>query len=321
MKKLNIALLAGGVSSEREISIKSGDQVYAAFNREKYKVTKYDPKTDLNRLVADAPGIDAAFIAMHGSMGEDGTVQGLLDLLDIPYQCSGVLGSAMAMNKLVSKQRYEGFGIPVPPYIVIDSSVTIDPDDCVARLGLPIIVKPVAGGSSLGMSKVYKKDSLQNAVASALEHDDMVLLESNIEGVELTVGIIGSTTLDALPVIEIIPDKRFDFFDHTAKYLKGATREICPARIDAALAEKAQSYAKAAHNALFCRGYSRTDMILREKDIYILETNTIPGMTSTSLFPLAAEKAGLSFDKLLDLLIELGIEDHKKKQRRDKEIV
>lgn len=321
MKKLNIALLSGGVSSEREISIKSGDQVYAAFNREKYRVTKYDPKTDLNRLVADAPGIDAAFIAMHGSMGEDGTIQGLLDLLDIPYQCSGVLGSAMAMNKLVAKQRYESFGIPVPPYIVIDSSVAIDPDDCAARLGLPIIVKPVVGGSSLGMSKVHKKNSLQNAVDSALEHDDMVLLESNIEGVELTVGIIGSTTLDALPVIEIIPDKQFDFFDHTAKYLKGATREICPARIDAALAEKAQSYAKAAHNALFCSGYSRTDMILREKDIYLLETNTIPGMTSTSLFSLAAGKAGLSFDKLLDLLIELGIEDHKIKQRRDKEII
>ncbi|MCD6224988.1 MAG: D-alanine--D-alanine ligase, partial [Deltaproteobacteria bacterium] len=138
MKKLHIALLSGGVSSEREISIKSGDQVYAAFNRQKYRITRYDPKTDLNQLIADAPGIDAAFIAMHGSMGEDGTIQGLLDLLDIPYQGSGVLGSAMAMNKLVAKQRYESSGIPVPPYIVIDSSLVIDSDDCAARLGLPI---------------------------------------------------------------------------------------------------------------------------------------------------------------------------------------
>lgn len=311
MKKFHIALLSGGVSSEREISLKSGDQVYKALDRQKYRVTRYDPKTDLGRLVADAAKIDAAFIAMHGRMGEDGTVQGVLDLLSIPYQGSGMLGSAMAMNKLVAKQLYERSGIPVPPYIVVNRSSKINPDDCAKRLELPVVVKPVNGGSSLGMSIVYKKTGLQEAVDKALEHDDTVLIEAHIKGIELTVGIIGNARLKALPVIEIIPDKQFDFFDHTAKYEKDATSEICPARINEVLAEKAQSYAKTAHNALFCSGYSRTDMILQKNNIYILETNTIPGMTETSLFPLAAAKAGLSFEKLLDLLIDLSIEKHK----------
>nr|MBL0717301.1 ATP-grasp domain-containing protein [Desulfobacterales bacterium] len=191
MKKLHIALLSGGVSSEREISLKSGDQVYAALDKQKYRVTRYDPKTDINRLVSDAPEIDAAFIAMHGSMGEDGTVQGLLDLLDIPYQGSGVPGSAMAMNKLVSKQLYNCSGIPVPPYIVVNINVKINPDDCIRRLNLPIVVKPVNGGSSLGMSIVYKKSNLQKAIDKAFEHDHTVLLEAYIKGIELTVGIIG----------------------------------------------------------------------------------------------------------------------------------
>ncbi|MCD6184678.1 MAG: D-alanine--D-alanine ligase [Deltaproteobacteria bacterium] len=314
MKQLHIALLSGGISSERKISLKSGDHVYAALDRQKYIVTRYDPKTDINRLVSDAPEIDAAFIAMHGPMGEDGTIQGLLDLLDIPYQGSGVPGSAMAMNKLVSKQLYKCSGIPVPPYIVINHNTKINSDDCIKRLDLPIIVKPVNGGSSLGMSIVYEKNKLQKAIDKAFEHDNTILLEAYIKGIELTVGIIGNASLNALPVIEIIPDKQFDFFNHTAKYEKGATNEICPARIGDALTEKAQSYAKTAHNALFCSGYSRTDMILQKNDIYILETNTIPGMTLTSLFPLAAEKAGLSFDRLLDLLINLSIEEHKQKR-------
>ena len=315
MKKLHIALLSGGVSSEREISLKSGDQVYAALDKQKYRVTRYDPKTDINRLVSDAPEIDAAFIAMHGPMGEDGTVQGLLDLLDIPYQGSGVPGSAMAMNKLVSKQLYNCSGIPVPPYIVVNINVKINPDDCIRRLNLPIVIKPVNGGSSLGMSIVYKKNNLQKAIDKAFKHDNTVLLEAYIKGIELTVGIIGNTKLNALPVIEIIPDKQFDFFNYTAKYKKGTSSEICPARIGDALTEKAQTYAKTAHNALFCSGYSRTDMILQKNDIYILETNTIPGMTLTSLFPLAAEKAGLPFDKLLDLLINLSIDEYKQKRR------
>lgn len=314
MKKLTIALLAGGISSEREISLQSGDQVYEALDKKKFDVIRYDPKTDLNRLVAEAPNIDAALIILHGPYGEDGTVQGLLDLLDIPYQGSGVLGSAIAMNKLVSKQLYERFGLPVPPYIVIQHNNAIDPEEYLERLGMPLVVKPVKGGSSVGISIVKSKESLKNAVDEAFTYDDTVLIESYIDGIELTGGVIGNKNLEALPIIEIIPDKEHEFFDYEAKYTAGITREICPARIDEDLTVKAQTYAKMAHSSLFCKGYSRTDMILKKREIYIIETNTIPGMTATSLLPLAAGTAGIGFSQLLDRLIELSIEEHKSKR-------
>lgn len=314
MKKLTIALLAGGISSEREISLQSGDQVYEALDKKKFDVIRYDTKTDLNRLVAEAPNIDAALIILHGPYGEDGTVQGLLDLLDIPYQGSGVLGSAIAMNKLVSKQLYERFGLPIPPYIVIQHNNAIDPEEYLERLGMPLVVKPVKGGSSVGISIVKSKESLKNAVDEAFTYDDTVLIESYIDGIELTGGVIGNKNLEALPIIEIIPDKEHEFFDYEAKYTAGITREICPARIDEDLTVKAQTYAKMAHSSLFCKGYSRTDMILKKREIYIIETNTIPGMTATSLLPLAAGTAGIGFSQLLDRLIELSIEEHKSKR-------
>ncbi len=314
MKKLTIALLAGGISSEREISLQSGDQVYEALDKKKFDVIRYDPKTDLNRLVAEAPSIDAALIILHGPYGEDGTVQGLLDLLDIPYQGSGVLGSAIAMNKLVSKQLYERFGLPIPPYIVIQHDDAINPEEYIERFGIPLVVKPVKGGSSVGVSIVKSKESLKNAVDEAFTYDDTVLIESYIDGIELTGGVIGNKNLEALPIIEIIPDKEHEFFDYEAKYTAGITREICPARIDEDLTVKAQTYAKMAHSSLFCKGYSRTDMILKKREIYIIETNTIPGMTATSLLPLAAGTAGIGFSQLLDRLIELSIEEHKSKR-------
>jgi len=318
MKKLTIALLSGGRSSERQVSLESGDQVFKALDKEKYRVIRYDPKTDLNRLVADAPRIDAALIILHGHWGEDGTVQGLLDLLDIPYQGAGVLGSAIAINKLASKQLYELSGLPVPLYLSIKHGDTIDPQTCVQRLGLPLVVKPSMGGSSIGMSIVKAEDKLQNAVEDAFKHAEVVLIESYIKGMELTGGVIGNENLEALPVVEIVPDTSHEFFDYEAKYTAGITREICPARIDEALTEKVKTFAKMAHRALFCKGYSRTDMILRGKEVYVLETNTIPGMTANSLLPLAADVAGISFSQLLDRLIQLSIEAYNKsKQHHD----
>ncbi len=310
MKKLNVALLAGGISSEREVSLHSGEQVYEALDKEKYNITRYDPKTDLNRLVADAPNIDLALIILHGPYGEDGTVQGLLDLLDIPYQGSGVLGSAIAMNKLVSKQLYERSGLPVPPYVVVNHNDVIDPEEYIESLGLPLVVKPVKGGSSVGISIVKSKESITIAINEAFVHDDTILIESYIDGIELTAGVIGNNNLEALPIIEIVPDEEHEFFDYEAKYTAGITREICPARINEALTAKAQAYAKMAHSSLFCKGYSRTDMILKNQEIYIIETNTIPGMTATSLLPLAAGTAGIGFSQLLDKLIELSMEKH-----------
>ncbi|MCG6974059.1 MAG: D-alanine--D-alanine ligase [Desulfobacterales bacterium] len=311
MKKLTIALLSGGISSERDVSIASGDQVYEALDHNKYNVLRYDPKTDIQQLVTDAPKIDAALIILHGPFGEDGTIQGLLDLLDIPYQGSGVLGSALGMNKLASKHLYEKAGLLVPPYMVLGQNDGFDEDACTRSLGLPLVVKPVGSGSSVGISIVKSKDLLKNAVKEAFTQDDKVLIEAYIDGIELTGGVIGNDQLEAFPLIEIVPDKSYEFFDYAAKYTAGATKEICPARINDEMAEKAQEIAKTAHQALFCKGYSRTDMILKNQDIFVLETNTIPGMTATSLLPQAAGKAGISFSRLLDRLIELSMEDRK----------
>lgn len=311
MEKLTLALISGGVSTEREVSIQSGEQVYAALDKDKYEVIRFDPKTDLKRLVDMAPQIDAALIILHGPYGEDGTVQGLLDLLEIPYQGSGVLGSALAMNKIVSKQLYEKAGIPVPPDVVVQRGDHFEVAACVKRLGLPLVVKPVECGSSVGMSIVKAADDLQAAVEKAFSYDDAILIEMFIQGLELTAGVIGNNDLEALPVIEIIPDQQHEFFDYEAKYTAGVTQEICPARIDPELTAKVQAYAKQAHQTLFCKGYSRTDMILKDGEIYVLETNTIPGMTANSLLPRAAKAAGMTFSQLLDRLITLSLENHR----------
>jgi len=308
MKKLTIALLSGGVSSEREVSLNSGRQVYEALDKDRYDILRYDPQTDLPRLVADAACIDAALIILHGAFGEDGTVQGLLDLLGIPYQGSGVLGSAVAMNKLAAKRLYQHAGLPIPDFIVARRGSRPDPGEAERRLGMPLVVKPVVGGSSVGITIVRSPRELDSALEAAFAHDASVLIETCIEGTEITGGVIGNDALEALPLIEIIPDRSRPFFDYEAKYTDGAAQEICPARIDAELTAKGQHLAMEAHRALFCRGYSRTDMMLRGREIFILETNTIPGMTATSLLPRAARTAGISFGRLLDRLIELSLE-------------
>jgi D-alanine-D-alanine ligase len=310
MKK-NIALLAGGISSEREVSLNSGEQVYQALDKEKYEVRRYDPQTDLPRLVAEASQIDAALIILHGPYGEDGTIQGLLELLDIPYQGTGVLGSALAMNKPAAKQMYASAGLSVPAYAVVERGFSVEVGPLVQQLGLPLVIKPVNAGSSIGMSIVRDADDLATALSKAFEHDSAAMVERFVQGTEITVGVLGNEPLEALPVIEIIPGQDYEFFDYTAKYTPGATREICPARIDAETARRAQQYAQTAHRALRCKGYSRTDMIISGADIFVLETNTIPGMTPTSLFPQAAQAAGISFGQLLDRLIELGIQAHR----------
>jgi len=291
------------------VSLNSGSQVYEALDKEKYEILRYDPQTDLSRLVADAHRIDAALIILHGAFGEDGTVQGLLDLLKIPYQGSGVLGSAVAMNKLAAKRLYAQAGLPIPGYTVARRDARLDVEGIVRHLGTPLVIKPVVGGSSVGITIVRRPEDLQAAAEAAYEHDPSVLIEAYIEGTEITGGVIGNDGLQALPIIEIVPNPSHEFFDYTAKYTPGVTEEICPARIDAELTAAAQRLAIEAHRALFCRGYSRTDMILRGREIFILETNTIPGMTATSLLPQAARSAGISFSQLLDQLITLSLED------------
>lgn len=308
--KIRVALLSGGISSERDVSLKSGQQVYDALDQTKYAITCYDPKTDLSLILRDAEKIDIALIILHGPYGEDGTIQGFLDLLGIPYQGSGVLGSALSMNKMASKNAYIHAGLRCPKSIMLGKKQNYSLDDCIHELGLPIVVKPVQGGSSIGMSIPQTDAELKTAIDSAFEYDHEILLEQYIKGTELTCGVIGNNAgMETLPIIEIVPNKKYPFFDYEAKYTTGATEEICPARIDEEIAARIRDYSVRAHKALFLKGYSRSDFIMKDEDIYILETNTIPGMTANSLLPLSARTAGISFSALLDKLIELGIEE------------
>ena len=308
MAKLRLALIAGGVSAEREVSLRGAAGVEQALNRDRYEVVRYDPATDLARIAADAANIDAAFILLHGVHGEDGTIQGFLDLLGIPYQGAGVLGSALAMDKNLAKIMYRLAGLPVAPWVMVEPGDLRDSGRIESAVGLPCVVKPVRQGSSIGMSIVRTLDQLPAALELALRHDGEVMVEAFLKGRELTAGVLGNSELTALPLIEIIPDSRYDFFNYEAKYQPGATREVCPAPVSETVRARAQDYAVRAHRSLQLRGYSRTDMILVGEELYLLETNTIPGMTPTSLLPQAAAEAGLPFGALLDRLIELALE-------------
>ena len=308
MNKLTVALLSGGRSAEREVSLKSGEQVYNALNKEKYRVVRYDPRDDLARLVADARSVDVALIVLHGRYGEDGTIQGLLELLDIPYHGSGVLGSALGINKIQSKWLYEHVGLPVSPYLVLDRADADVQTEVYRTLGLPVVVKPEHEGSSIGLSIVRQANELLPALQLAWQYDRLVLVEKYLSGTEITGAVLGNQQPEPLPLVEIIPGEQYSFFDYEAKYRPGATRELCPARLSPDLTRKAQSYAIRAHQILRCRGYSRTDMIVSDQEVYVLETNTIPGMTATSLYPQAAAAAGISFSELLDRLIQLALE-------------
>ena len=308
MGKLRVALLSGGRSAEREVSINSANQVYQALDKAKYDIRRYDPRDDLAKLVTDAREIDVALIILHGRLGEDGTIQGMLELLDIPYHGSGVLGSALGMNKIVAKRLYEHAGLPVARWLVLEGDEP-DPGSLVEKtLGFPAVVKPEQEGSTIGITIVRKPEELEPALELARRYDRLVLVEEYLRGVEITGAVLGNRTPQALPLVEIIPGDKYGFFTYEAKYTAGATREICPARLGEAVTRKAQDYAVRAHQALKCRGYSRTDMIARDDEVYLLETNTIPGMTATSLFPQAAAAAGIGFSELLDRLIELALE-------------
>ena len=308
MKTMRLALIAGGKSSEREVSLKSGHQVYQALDKEKYDIRRYDPAIDLERLVREAPELDAALIIMHGRGGEDGTLQGLLDLLGVPYQGSGVLGSALAMNKEMSKILYQEAGLKVARALIFNRPEAPGAAAIEAAQGLPAVIKPVNEGSSIGVTIARTREEVARGLELAFQFDHRVLVEEFISGTEVTGAVLGNDRLKALPQVEIIPSEQYTFFDYEAKYQPGASTEICPARLDPELTEKAQQSALTAHRALGCRGYSRTDMKIRDREVYVLETNTSPGMTATSLFPQAARAAGLEFPALLDTLIQLALE-------------
>lgn len=306
-KKIKIALLAGGWSGERDVSIKSGESVFRALDKNKYKVTKYDPRDDLGSLIESREEIDLAFILLHGKHGEDGNLQGLLDLLNISFVGSGVLPSAMAFNKKVAKERFKYAGLSVLQDEILYSGKEFSVDQIMEKVGPSTVVKPVKEGSSIGVSICHNSDELLKGIDLAFQYDHEVMVENYMDGRELSCCVIGVNDLETLPVVEIVPGNGHTFFDYEAKYTAGVTKEICPAQLPPELKKKAEDCAKQAHNALMCSVWSRTDMILKGEQLYVLETNTIPGMTENSLVPLSAKAAGISLSQLLDRLITLSL--------------
>ena len=298
MKTKKIGVLMGGLSAEREVSLKSGAAVYKALLAQGYNVVTIDVGRDLAAVLV-FEHIEAAFIALHGRYGEDGCVQGLLELMQIPYTGSGVLASALAMHKLYSKQTFTSAGIRTAPFHYFRRGDQVFLDDL--SFGLPLVVKPVQEGSSVGVSIVRQGSQLEAALELAFRHDNEILLEQYIKGQEVQVGILDNQPIGA---IEIIPKN--EFYDFEAKYTDGMAEHIFPARLEAALYEKAQQVGLAAHRTLGCSGYSRVDLLVTEDgESYVLEVNTLPGMTALSLLPeIAAKGAGLSFEALVERIIE-----------------
>ena len=266
-----------------------------------------------NRAIADGgEPLDVVLIALHGTWGEDGKIQGLLDTLGIPYTGSGVLASALAMDKVMAKTVLKASGLDVPKGEVVRSASGAD----LARagsVGIPAFVKPVASGSSVGASIVRRAEDLGPAITEALKHDERALVEEYLKGKELTVAVIGNDDLTPLPVIEIVTKR--EFFDYHAKYDAGESEEICPARIAPDVAKRAQDLAVRAHRALDCRGMSRTDFVWAGDRMVALEVNTIPGMTANSLLPKAAKAAGIGFGDLLTRLVGWALEDAERRRR------
>ena len=264
------------------------------------------PATEAIQVVEGKRRIDVAFIALHGPYGEDGTLQGMLEIVGIPYVGSGVLASALAMDKAMAAKMLAAEGIPVARAVVIERQECDEETMRRASALIPAFVKPSRQGSSIGMSLVSRSQELGPAVERAFEYDSRVLVEERLDGREITVGVIGNRRLTALPVVEIVP--RREFFDYRAKYDPALCDEICPAELAPDVVLEVQDIAVGAHRALDCRGYSRVDMMLTaDRGAVVLEVNTLPGMTINSLFPKAASAAGIPFGELLDRLVRLAL--------------
>lgn len=308
-----VAVLAGGWSDEREISLSSGRACARALGEAGFEGVRLLDVAD-PRFVHDflEGGYDVAFVAMHGRHGEDGCVQGLLEVLHVPYTFSGVLASAVATEKGMAKQVYRAAGIPTPEDVSLPEGHVPSDEECdelVERLGLPLFVKPCANGSSYGITRVTAVSQLAEAVRTAAAGGQRVLVEACVAGTEITVPVIGNDDLQALPVIEVVMGDGADFYDLTVKYEPSELHHVIPVRLPEGVAERAQELAVRAHKALGCRGASRSDFIVTADGTpYILETNTIPGMTETSLLPDSARHAGISFPELCRRFVAWALE-------------
>jgi D-alanine-D-alanine ligase len=294
-----VAVLLGGRSAEREISLKSGGAVLAALQRAGVDAHGFDPaERDLAELKQQ--GFARVFIALHGRYGEDGTVQGALELLGIPYTGSGVMASALGMDKWRTKLLWQAVGLPVPEYELLDAGSDFAAVE--KRLGLPLFVKPAREGSSIGITKVKVAGGLKAAYEEAARHDDLVIAERAITGGEYTVGILGD---EALPAIRIVPAT--EFYDYEAKYFRDDTQYRCPCGLPPEQERAIQAEARKAFDVVGCKGWGRVDFLMDEAGRhYFLEVNTAPGMTDHSLVPMAARARGMSFEALVMNILALA---------------
>jgi D-alanine-D-alanine ligase len=305
---VKVAVLRGGRSLERGVSLRSGARVEDALRRLGHEPVPLDADGDLvKRLIAERP--DVVFVAMHGAGGEDGTAQELLEILDIPFTGPSVAACSRCVDKVLAKHEMRETGVPTPEWFAFNQTAfrELGATDLLSRLeerlGFPLVVKPSRGGSSLGIKFAASWEEVPGALVSAFSYDDRVLLERFVEGRELAVGILDD---EALPVVEAIPSDG-DRYDFEARYEIGRTSFVCPAELSEKDTEAVRGAALGAYRALGCSGFSRVDLILEESGPQVLEVNAIPGLTDTSLMPQAAEAGGLSFEDLVERILELAV--------------
>jgi len=314
-----VTVLCGGISAERDISLASGANVVRALEQAGHIVTTLDPqdKDWVIELIENLP--DVVFPMLHGRGGEDGTVQGLCEILNVAYVGSGVLSSALSLDKTRTKQVYAANGLLTPAGVNVKCHQPHDAAEIIKRVGPCLVVKPAIEGSSLGMTIIHKAtpEVLQAAMNKAFVYDETVVVEQFIAGTEVTVPVIGNEYPSALPTIEIVPAKEHEFYNFEAKYLPGQSEHIIPTRLGEQVNKELQRLAEQVHLLLDCKGFSRTDFIVTIDEelgllIYLIETNTIPGMTDTSLVPDAARAAGIDMPELVATLLDLAIERHQR---------
>ncbi|HTP64163.1 MAG TPA: D-alanine--D-alanine ligase [Geobacteraceae bacterium] len=296
LKTKKIGVLMGGLSAEREVSLASGAAVLKALLEQGYDAVAIDMGRDLAGVLAKE-AVEVAFICLHGRYGEDGAVQGLLEVMGIPYTGAGVLASALAMNKIFAKKLFQASALTIAPYRVVKRGEKFDP----ATLGfsLPVVAKPSQEGSSVGVTIVRRPEDMDKALEAAFAYDDEALVEQFIKGREIQVGILEERALGA---IEIVPKK--EFYDYEAKYTDGMAEHIYPAPLNPVLYRKVLEAGEQAHGALGCCGYSRVDFLVTDdEECFLLEVNTLPGMTALSLLPEIARGAGISFSQLVERIL------------------
>ena len=305
LKQEKIAVLLGGTSAEREVSLNSGTAVLNALRKQGYDAHPIDPK-EFPVATLKEQGFDRVFNILHGRGGEDGTMQGLLEQIGIPYTGCGVMTSALTMDKMRTKMLWKAFGLPVAEMeiVTVENRANLNPESVLKKLGLPLMVKPSLEGSSVGLTKVKAIEELESAVDFALKFDRTVLIEEWLAGDEFTVPVLDN---EVLPSIKIVPEG--EFYDYDAKYISDNTQYFCPAGLIDEREQELRYLVKQAYDVVGCRGWSRIDVIAdAEGNFRLVEVNTNPGMTSHSLFPKSAATVGYSFEQLVERILELSAE-------------